>query len=76
MAPVVHGLEAEYAGRVGFIYLDVDDQATDPFKEALPYYNAVPQFLLINGKGRPIRQWFGAVDDDVLRQAFDQALQP
>jgi len=30
MAPVVHGLEAEYYDKVQFAFLDVDDPANDP----------------------------------------------
>ncbi len=76
MAPVVHGLEAEYYGQVRFVYLDVDDAATRPFMEALPFYDAVPHFLLVNGEGRVVRQWFGVVRPESLRSALDEALQP
>ncbi len=76
MAPIVHGLEAEYYGRVEFVYLDIDDPDTAFFKDILPYYGAVPQFLLVNGEGRIIRQWFGEVRRETLQEALDEALQP
>ncbi len=38
MAPMVHGLEAEYFGRIKFTYLDADDPNTRDFQQALGFY--------------------------------------
>jgi len=38
MAPMVHGLEAEFSGRVKFNYLDANDPDTYAFKRALGYH--------------------------------------
>ena len=37
MAPMVHGLEAEYFGKVKFSYLDADDPNTDEFQRTLGF---------------------------------------
>ena len=50
MAPIVHGLEVEYFGKVKFAYLDVDDPANDEFKKALGY-RVQPHFFLLDGDG-------------------------
>ena len=34
MAPMVHGLEAEYSGRIAFVYLDADDPRTREIQRA------------------------------------------
>jgi hypothetical protein len=73
MAPVVHGLEAEYYGRVDFAFLNVDDPANDDFKRTLGY-RGQPQFFLLNENGEIIRQWYGSVSAESFRTAFDEAL--
>ena len=45
MAPMVHGLEAEYFGKVKFSYLDADDPNTDTFQRTLGFYYQ-PEFYL------------------------------
>jgi hypothetical protein len=71
MAPIVHGLEVEYFGRIKFVYLDVDDPANDEFKKQLGY-RYQPHFMLIDGEGTIIQQWVGSVTADQFRQVFDQ----
>ena len=73
MAPIVHGLEVEYAGDVNFVYLDIDDQLTEQFKRDLGY-RYQPHYFLINGQGEIIEQWLGYVNADVFRAAFDSQL--
>lgn len=70
MAPIVHGLEAEYFGRVNFIYLDIDDPASDPFKESLGY-RYQPHIFLVDGDGSILQQWVGPVTRDELAAALD-----
>ena len=43
MRPVVHGLEDRYKDSIGFVYLDIDDRATNPLKEQLAYGTGGPQ---------------------------------
>ena len=45
MAPVVHGLERDYAGKIGFVYLDIDDPTVAPLKQELGY-RVQPHLLL------------------------------
>lgn len=73
MAPIVHGLEAEYDQRVQFVYLDIDDPQTDPFKRDLGF-RYQPHFFLLDPQGEIITQWVGPVSVDPFREAFDSAL--
>jgi len=73
MAPIVHGLEVEYLDKVNFVYLNIEDQANEKFKEALGY-RFQPHFFLIDGEGQIIQQWLGPVSEDELRSALDEAL--
>jgi len=74
MAPVVHGLEAEYYNQIKFSFLDIDDPANDEFKSALGF-RAQPQFFLLDENGEILQQWFGRVSADDFRTAFDAALE-
>ena len=73
MAPIVHGLEAEYYGRITFSYLDIDDPLTGPFLRELGAITRA-EFYLLDGEGQMLRKWYGLVDPDDLRAAFDAAL--
>jgi thiol-disulfide isomerase/thioredoxin len=69
MAPVVHGLEQEWGEQIRFVYLDIDDPRTDPFKEALGY-RVQPHFFLLDAEGRAVEQWLGPVSPEELTSAF------
>jgi thiol-disulfide isomerase/thioredoxin len=73
LAPIVHGLEAEYGQRMNFIYLDIDDPATKIFKSQLGY-RYQPNLFLLDEHGSILKQWLGYVDEADLRAAFDAAL--
>jgi thioredoxin-related protein len=73
MAPVVHGLEAEYYDQVEFSYLDIDDPANDEIKRILGF-RAQPHFLLLDENGEIIQQWFGSVSAEDFRSAFNVVL--
>jgi hypothetical protein len=75
MAPIVHGLEAEYFDKINFVYLDIDDPANDNFKQLLGF-RYQPQFFLIDSDGNIIQQWVGAVPETDFRTAFDQTYSP
>ena len=66
---MVHGLEAEYFGKVQFTYLDADDQATKDFQRTLGFAYQ-PEFYLLDGAGNVLQKWIGFVAEDDLRAAF------
>ena len=72
MAPVVHGLEAEYSDKMNFVYLDIDDPNTKVFRDALGR-RAQPEFYLLDADGNVIQQWFGRVTPEAFEEAFAQA---
>lgn len=73
MAPIVHGLEAEYAGKIDFYFLDADDPATQPFQEKFSF-RVQPELHLLDADGKVIKSWVGAVREEDLRSAFESAL--
>jgi hypothetical protein len=68
----VHGLEAEWGEQVNFVYLDIDDAATEPFKRQLGY-RVQPHLFLLDGDGQVLQQWLGFVDAATLEAALQQA---
>lgn len=73
MAPIVHGLEAEYWGKIQFAYLDIDNPQTDGFKEALGY-RYQPEYYLLDGTGNVVEKWVGFVPEEEFVTAFDALL--
>jgi len=69
MAPVVHGLEARYSDRIAFIYLDIDDPRTAPFKSRLGYL-VQPHIFMLDGPGEILQQWLGMVSEADLEAAL------
>jgi thioredoxin-like negative regulator of GroEL len=67
----VHGLEAEYSGKVDFAYLDIDDPRTNPFKQQLGY-SYQPHIFLLDSEGNVVQQWVGPVSKADLVAALDQ----
>jgi hypothetical protein len=74
MAPIVHGLETEYFGSINFVYLDIDDAATEDLLKFLGF-RYQPHFFLIDGEGNVLQQWLGRVSAEDFRSAFDAQLQ-
>ena len=73
MAPMVHGLEAEYFGRMKFSYLDADDPDTYPFQQTLGFYYQ-PELYLLDAGGNTLQKFVGFTSEEELRSAFDQYL--
>jgi hypothetical protein len=69
MAPVVHGLEAKYSDRIDFVYLDIDDPRTMPFKSQLGYL-VQPHIFVLDGQGEILQQWLGMVSEADLEAAL------
>lgn len=74
MAPMVHGLEAEYFGRIKFSYLDADDPNTNEFQRTLGFYYQ-PEFYFLNANGNLIKKLVGFVSEEEFRNLFDSNLQ-
>ena len=74
MAPMVHGLEAKYSGRINFVYLDADNIATDQFQRELGFYYQ-PEFYLLDGNGNVLQKWVGFTSEDEFESVFAQYLQ-
>lgn len=52
MAPVVHGLEQEFAGRVDFIYLNIADPRNADAKQRYGFVST-PHFFFLRADGSP-----------------------
>ncbi len=73
MTPIVHGLEDRYKDQIRFVYLDVDDPATEPFKRALGYFYQ-PEYYLIGPDGEVLQAWFGFVPPEAFISVIDDTL--
>ena len=65
----MHGLENTWGDQINFVYLDIDDPRTDPFKRQLGY-RVQPHMFLLDGDGNVVQQWLGHVDAVTLEAAF------
>jgi len=74
MAPIVHGLEPEYFGKINFVYLDIDDPDNANYLSQLSF-RYQPHFFLIDGEGKILQQWLGPVTAEDFRNAFQSQLQ-
>jgi thioredoxin-related protein len=74
MAPMVHGLEAKYYGKIKFSYLDADDSRTDGFQRALGF-RYQPEFYLLDANGNLLKKWVGFVPEDQFETVFTQYVQ-
>ena len=73
MAPVVHGLEAQYYGQIQFSFLDVDDPAVAPFKEQFSF-RYQPMFVLLDGNGTLVKTWYGSVSPQEFEAEFARVI--
>ena len=74
MAPMVHGLEAEYYNRIQFTYLDADDPNTRDFQRTLGFFYQ-PEIYLLDGEGNVLEKWVGYTSQEDLEAAFAEHLQ-
>jgi thioredoxin-like negative regulator of GroEL len=70
---MVHGLEAEYWGKIDFVYLNIDDPATEAIQQEYGF-TAQPLFILIEPDGSEVTRWFGYNPEQDFRAAFDAYL--
>lgn len=73
MAPMVHGLEAEYYGRIQFTYLDADDPATFDFQRELGF-RYQPEVYLLDAEGNVLQKWIGYTSPDEFEAVFARYL--
>jgi thioredoxin-related protein len=73
LAPIVHGLEAEYYDRINFVYLDIDDPTNETFKDILGF-RYQPQLILLDGNGQILYQWIGPIPREEFVLAFEDVL--
>jgi len=71
MAPMVHGLEAKYFGRIKFTYLDADHPQTSGFQKTLGFYYQ-PEIYLLDGNGNLLKKWVGYTTADQFEGVFAQ----
>ena len=74
MAPMVHGLEAKYFGKIKFSFLDADDPNTFDFQRTLGFYSQ-PEVYLLDGNGNVLKKWVGYTTDVEFREVFNQYVQ-
>ena len=74
MAPMVHGLEAEYFGRIKFSYLDADDPNTANFQRELGFVYQ-PEFYLLDANGNVLKKLVGFTSDADFRNLFNEHLE-
>ena len=75
MAPVVHGLEGKYKGRIDFLYLNVAMKRNDSAKRVFGF-RATPHFFLVDARGVVRDTIQGVVPVDSLRVALDRLIAP
>ena len=73
MAPVVHGLEAQYSGKIGFTYLDVEDPANFDLMRKFNF-RYQPMFVLVDGDGNEIKTWLGKVLASEFEAEFEKVI--
>ena len=74
MAPMVHGLEAEYSGKVKFSFLDADDPNTFSFQSTLGFAYQ-PEFYIVDADGNVLKKLIGFVSEEEFRSTLDSYLQ-
>ena len=71
MAPVVHGLEQQYRGRVDFVYLDVSDPRNEAATSRLGF-TSTPHFFLLRPDGSTVEAIQGVIPRDSLARALER----
>ena len=74
MAPMVHGLEAEYSGKIKFTFLDANDPKTDAFQRTLGFAYQ-PEFYLLDANGNVLKKFIGLVPQEDFVLEFDKHIQ-
>ena len=75
MAPVVHGLEKQYEGRVDFLYLNISQTRNDSARRAFGF-RATPHFFLVDARGKVRESIQGVIPEDSLAVALHRLSAP
>jgi len=70
----VSGLQDEFAGRIEFVVLDVDNSAHDA-KRAELGLTAQAQYVLVNSAGEIVGRWFGVLNEANVTSELENLLQ-
>jgi thioredoxin-related protein len=73
MAPMVHGLEASYFGKVDFFYFDADDSETLALQQEFGFQYQ-PYFVLLDHNGDVVKRWAGFVSKEDFEASFAEIL--
>jgi len=71
MAPMVHGLEAKYFGKIKFSYIDADAPNTFDIQQALGF-RYQPEIYLLDGDGNLLQKWIGYTSEQEFETVFAQ----
>ncbi len=74
MAPMVHGLEAKYYGRIKFTYLEISNPENKQFLDYLNF-QIRPSFYLLDKDGKLLHQWIGSQTQKQFEDIFAQYVQ-
>jgi hypothetical protein len=74
MAPMVHGLEASYFGKLKFTYLEISNPQNKPFLDYLDF-RVRPSFYLLDKDGKILHQWIGYQTQAQFEDIFTQYVQ-
>ena len=69
----MHGLEKSYGSRIEFVRANILLPENEALMEEFGF-SATPEFYLVNGDGRIIGAWDDTLTEELLREAFEQAL--
>ena len=71
MMPMVHGLEKRYAGKVDFVYLNVEDDRTADVQQRFDC-KGTPLFVFVDAVGTPVgKPRYGLVPEKELIATLD-----
>lgn len=74
MLPVVEKLKLEYSDRIRFIMVDVDEPESRELV-AMVGVRAIPLTIFLTSPDEEAQRWVGPRPEDVVRAAFDKALE-
>jgi thioredoxin-related protein len=73
MAPMVHGLEAKYFGKIKFSYLEISNPQNEDFRTYLDFKYR-PSFYLLDKDGNVLYKWAGYQTQAQFEEVFTEYL--